>query len=263
MPPPPDAHFGSDPHDAQHHELNLHHEAPAEALAVAVAQMETQRRILSKRKTRRWKPRRKRRSLPKRLLRTRQPPNMRPANRSLLPIMSKKEWIRIPAAWRSRHADRRLRRPSRARSRPQRRIPAAAARPGRRAVGTIGISRAPAGISAGRRVSCAVHARPANRANNRATRFSSARAHAGKRRALWLSLTRARIRMSKNRAEQGEIRPYTDHAAPSAPASKARSCRSAGVPPASCYPRIRFGQRMRARAPALRRHSHNGSRFAG
>ena len=42
MPPPPDAHFGSDPHDAQHHELNLHHERPAEALAVAVAQMETQ-----------------------------------------------------------------------------------------------------------------------------------------------------------------------------------------------------------------------------
>jgi hypothetical protein len=42
MPPPPDAHFGSDPHDALHHELNLHHEAPAEPLAVAVAQMETQ-----------------------------------------------------------------------------------------------------------------------------------------------------------------------------------------------------------------------------
>ena len=42
MPPPPDAHFGSDPHDAQHHELNLRQEAPAEPLAAAVAQMETQ-----------------------------------------------------------------------------------------------------------------------------------------------------------------------------------------------------------------------------
>jgi hypothetical protein len=41
MPPPPDAHFGSDPHDAHHHELNLHHEAPSEPLAAAVAQMET------------------------------------------------------------------------------------------------------------------------------------------------------------------------------------------------------------------------------
>ena len=40
MPPPPDAHFGSDPHDAQHHELNLHHDVAAEPLAAAVAQME-------------------------------------------------------------------------------------------------------------------------------------------------------------------------------------------------------------------------------
>jgi hypothetical protein len=37
MPPPPDAHFGADPHDTQLHELNLHHEAAAEAL---VAQTE-------------------------------------------------------------------------------------------------------------------------------------------------------------------------------------------------------------------------------
>ncbi len=42
IPPPPDAHFGSDPHDAQLHEQNLHHEAPTEPLAAAVAQMETQ-----------------------------------------------------------------------------------------------------------------------------------------------------------------------------------------------------------------------------
>jgi hypothetical protein len=41
MPPPPDAHFGSDPHDA-HHEPNLHHEQPTEALAVAAAMMGTQ-----------------------------------------------------------------------------------------------------------------------------------------------------------------------------------------------------------------------------
>ncbi|HTW33780.1 MAG TPA: hypothetical protein VMD53_04110 [Rhizomicrobium sp.] len=40
MPPPPDAHFGSDPHDAQHHDMNLHHELPTEALAAAVAAAE-------------------------------------------------------------------------------------------------------------------------------------------------------------------------------------------------------------------------------
>jgi len=56
---------------------------------------------------------------------------------------------------------------------------------------------------------CRVH--PANRANNRATRFSTARAMARKPWGAGLSSPRDKIAVSKNRAKQGGIRPCTDY----------------------------------------------------